>query len=224
MASKNIILRKKVEDQIIDLYIKTIASQVDAIYRSETKDLNSVLAAIAGEIDLKAATTDVDALKKRLDTYFEGDLDASLDTLKELQDYLHTHEEAYQALVKIANGKVDAVEGKSLISDELITKITDLYTKADLDKKLEAMVTATTEAKSVADAAKTAAETNATSIAKNTENITKNVEAITALQNTVAANGKVILSSTVPDDLTENDLLLFEVPNPTTGEGTEETV
>ena len=208
MASKNIILRKKVEDQLIDLYIKTLASQVDAIYRSETKDLNSVLAAIAGEIDLKAAATDVDALKKRLDTYFEGDLDASLDTLKELQDYLHNHEEAYQALVKIANGKVDAEEGKSLISDELINKITDLYSKADLDKKLEEMVAATTEAKGVADAAKTAAE-------KNAENITKNAEAITALQNTVAANGRVILSSTVPEDLTENDLLLFEVADPT---------
>lgn len=201
MASKNIILRKKVEDQLIDLYIKTLASQVDAIYRSETKDLNSVLAAIAGEIDLKAAATDVDDLKKRLDTYFEGDLDASLDTLKELQDYLHNHEEAYQALVKIANGKVDAEEGKSLISDELITKITDLYSKADLDKKLEEMVAATTEAKGVADAAKAAAE--------------KNAEAITALQNTVAANGRVILSSTVPEDLTENDLLLFEVADPT---------
>ena len=208
MASKNIILRKKVEDQLIDLYIKTLASQVDAIYRSETKDLNTVLAAIAGEIDLKAAATDVDALKKRLDTYFEGDLDASLDTLKELQDYLHTHEEAYQALVKIANGKVDAEEGKSLISDELITKITDLYSKTDLDKKLEEMVAATTEAKGVADAAKAAAE-------KNAENITKNAEAITALQNTVAANGRVILSSTVPEDLTENDLLLFEVADPT---------
>lgn len=214
MASKNIILRKKVEDQVYDLFLKTIASQVTGTYRDNEKDLQAILATIAGEVDAKTAQTDFDTLsktvsatKEKLDTLMAGELDGSLDTIKEIQDYLLTHEEAYQALVKIANGKVDAVEGKSLIADELITKINDLYTKAALDQKLTEMVQATATAQAAAEAAAEAAN----KAVKATET---NAEAITALQNTVKANGRVILSKSVPEDLTEADLLLFEVASP----------
>lgn len=214
MASKNIILRKNVEDTIYDLFLKTIASQVTGTYRDSEKDVQAILTTIAGEIDAKTAKTDFDTLsatvtatKNKLDTLMAGDLDGSLDTIKEIQDYLTTHEEAYQALVNIANGKVDAVEGKSLIANELITKIDELYTKADLDQKLSTMVQATATAQAAAEAAQTTAD----KAVKATET---NAAAITALQNTVKANGRVILSKSVPEDLTEADLLLFEVAAP----------
>ena len=214
MASKNIILRKKVEDQVYDLFLKTIASQVTGTYRDSEKDVQAILTTIAGEIDAKTARVDFDnlsttvtATKNKLDTLMAGELDGSLDTIKEIQDYLTTHEEAYQALVNIANGKVDAAEGKSLIANELITKIDELYTKAELDQKLNTMVQATATAQAAAEAAQTSAD----KAVKATET---NAAAITALQNTVKANGRVILSKSVPEDLTEADLLLFEVAAP----------
>lgn len=149
MAAKNVIIRKMVSQELIDLMPKTVFAQV---FDGTGKSLEQFATDIASKMDDKADLTAFTQLKTSFDNLVQG-ADVAYDTLKEIGEYISTHQDEYQALVTIAAGKVDKVEGKGLSTNDftnaLKTKVEELYDKATLDGKfstLDGKVTANTTA------------------------------------------------------------------------------
>lgn len=93
-----------------------------------TTTLASKLATMVADIGERAKSTDVTAqIQAAIDGLING-APATYDTLKEIADYLATHQDEYTALVQTVAGKVDKVEGKGLSANDF----TDAY-KAMLD-------------------------------------------------------------------------------------------
>lgn len=141
MAAKNIIIRKLVGEQLHDLMPKTVFAQV---FDGTGKTLEQFATDVAAKIDTKADLTAFNALKASFDNLV-ADAPQTYDTLREIGEYLTTHQDEYEALCTIAAGKVDKVDGKQLSTEdfttELKTKLEKLYDKATLDSKFEAVQT-----------------------------------------------------------------------------------
>ena len=137
---KNLVLRKKINEVLYDLMVKTMTDQV---YNSnDSKTLTQLLAEINTAIDAKADTTDLTELETKFNNLIQ-DAPEAYDTLKEISEYISTHQDEYQALLVLAGNKVDKEDGKGLstndFTNELKTKLDELYDKATLDEKLESM-------------------------------------------------------------------------------------
>lgn len=214
MAEKMITLKKKIGAEVVDLMVATIGKQVTATYNGTKTDLDSILATILTD---RASAAEFKALKASYDTLTGGASEA-YDTLKEIGDWISSHKTEYEALLEISGNKVDKVEGKQLSTEdfttELKTKLTDLYTKAQLDDKFTAASAATATAQKAAEDAQAAAEA-----AQGTADAAKalaetNKNDIAALQTKVAANARILVSATQPEDLTEDDLWLCDTTAP----------
>nr|DAK22954.1 MAG TPA: hypothetical protein [Caudoviricetes sp.] len=210
MAEKMITLKKKIGAEVFDLMVKTVGAQVTATYNGTTTDLNTILGTILTD---RASAAEFKALKASYDTLTGGASEA-YDTLKEIGEWINSHQDLYTKLVAITDKKVDKVDGKQLSTEdfttELKTKLTDLYTKEQLDTKFSDAATATEAAKTAADNAQAAAEA-----AQGTANAAKaqadtNKNDIAELQTKCVANARVIVSATQPEDLTEADLWLCD--------------
>lgn len=210
MAEKMITLKKKIGAEVVDLMVATIGKQVTATYNGTKTDLDSIFATILTD---RASAADFKALKESYDTLTGGASEA-YDTLKEIGDWITSHKTEYEALLAISDKKVDKVDGKGLSTEdfttELKTKLTDLYTKAQLDEKFTAASNATAKAQTTADGAQTAAEA-----AQGTADAAKaqaeaNKNDIATLKTKVAANARILVSATQPEDLTEADLWLCD--------------
>ena len=134
MAAKNVILRKKIEGVIYDLLPKTGFDQV--IQASDSKTLATVVTELLASIASKADNSEFQSYKTAFDGLMK-DAPATYDTLKEIGDYIASHESEYEALLAISGNKVDKVAGKGLSTEdfttELKTKLEELYTKAQID-------------------------------------------------------------------------------------------
>lgn len=126
MTAKKAIVKAKIENELVELLVK---SGVENIYMEDgTTTLASKLATMVADIGERAKSTDVTAqIQAAIDGLING-APATYDTLKEIADYLATHQDEYTALVKTVAGKVDKVEGKGLSTNDF----TDAY-KAMLD-------------------------------------------------------------------------------------------
>lgn len=126
MTAKKAIVKAKIENELVELLVK---SGVENIYMEDgTTTLASKLATMVADIGERAKSTDVAAqIQAAIDGLING-APATYDTLKEIADYLATHQDEYTALVQTVAGKVDKVEGKGLSTNDF----TDAY-KAMLD-------------------------------------------------------------------------------------------
>lgn len=126
MTAKKAIVKAKIENELVELLVK---SGVENIYMEDgTTTLASKLATMVADIGERAKSTDVAAqIQAAIDGLING-APATYDTLKEIADYLATHQDEYVALVQTVAGKVDKVEGKGLSANDF----TDAY-KAMLD-------------------------------------------------------------------------------------------
>ena len=118
MPSKNSILKGIVNGQVTELYPKTVAENV---FAASGTDLETLLTTIP-------TTETVNGLiSAAIDDLIDG-APATYDTLKEIADWIATHQSEYEALIAGLATKVDKVTGKDLSTNDF----TDAY-KTKLD-------------------------------------------------------------------------------------------
>lgn len=236
MSLKKTILKTLVEGQIVELMVK---SQVNNIYLEDNQTtLATKLAEIITEIGTKASTEDLNTaidgvikgteVQSMIDTSVQSAIDnlidgapGTYDTLKEIADYLATHQNEYTALVETVAGKVDKVEGKGLSTEdfttELKTKLEGLtnyiLTAATADKlggvKIGSGISVTEDGTiSVAEAT-----TSNAGIVQLSDSVTSDVSSMAATSkavktayDTAVAKSDFIVSASQPEGLREGDL------------------
>lgn len=243
MASKKAILKTLLENQIIELMVKT---QTDNIYLEDgITTLAAKLAEIIAELGTKASTEDLnnaidgvikgDEVQSMIDTSVQSAVDglidgapATYDTLKEIADYLATHENEYTALVEVLATKVDKVEGKGLSTEdfttELKTKLEGLSNyildPATADKlggvKIGANIDVTADGViSIKDASTTqkgvvqlsdSVASDVSNVAATSKAVKTAYDAAVAAQQATAAKSDFIVSASQPEGLKAGDL------------------
>lgn len=123
---KKAVVKAKVEDQIVELMLK---SQVDNIFLEDgSTTLASKIADIITTLGTKADST---AVTQEINAAINGLIDGApetYNTLREIAEYIESHEEVVTALNAAIGNKVDKVEGKGLSANDF----TDIL-KAKLD-------------------------------------------------------------------------------------------
>ena len=126
MAELKATIKAMYEGIINDLMIKT---KTDNVYLPDGVTLLSVklseivtsINTINSEIDELPTTSEVNtAISAAIDDLIDG-APATYDTLKEISDYIATHQSEYEAIVAAIAGKVDKVEGKGLSTEDYTT-------------------------------------------------------------------------------------------------------
>lgn len=111
MPSKKGILKEIVNGQVTELYPKTTA---DNVFLNSGTDVETALGTMP-------TTSTVESLiSAAIDALIDG-APATYDTLKEISDYIATHQSEYEALIAAIAGKVDKVEGKGLSTEDYTT-------------------------------------------------------------------------------------------------------
>ena len=218
MATKNITLKKQIGDTMYDLMVKTIAEQVSGTYNSSPMTLDQIITAIETELGNKASGTEFTELKNTVTSFMTGEgISDSYDTLLEISNWITSHEELYQTLVTLAQGKVGKEDGKGLSTEDFTT---ELKTKlegipGDLTTQLSTITGNVSQLQTDLDAAEGnigTLQSSMSSVEGNIDTIEGNVstlqQTVTNIQQTVSNTGKVILSATQPEGLTDNDLWL----------------
>ena len=111
MPSKNSILKGIVNGQVTELYPKTAANNT---FLQSGTDLETALATIPTTETVEGLISDA------IDALIDG-APATYDTLKEISDWIATHQDEYAALIAAIAGKVDKVEGKGLSTEDYTT-------------------------------------------------------------------------------------------------------
>ena len=111
MPSKNSILKGIVNGQVTELYPKTAANNV---FLQSGTDVETAMTTMP--------TTDTveGLISAAIDDLIDG-APATYDTLKEISDWIATHQSEYAALIAAIAGKVDKVEGKGLSTEDYTT-------------------------------------------------------------------------------------------------------
>ena len=204
MATKNAILKALVEGVVTELMVK---SNVTNVYLDDgTTTLASKLAEIVAAINERAKSADVTTeINTAVSTAIDGLINgapATYDTLKEIADYLATHQDEYTALLSTVGGKVDKVEGKGLSTYDF----TAAY-KALLDG-LGTLASKSSVSESDLDTA-LAAKVNAASEGNHSHANKTVLDGITADDVTAwDSKAKVTIGTAQPTDLTAGDLFI----------------
>ena len=111
MPSKNSILKGIVNGQVTELYPKTAANNT---FLQSGTDLETALTTIPTTETVEGLISDA------IDALIDG-APATYDTLKEISDWIATHQDEYAALIAAIAGKVDKVEGKGLSTEDYTT-------------------------------------------------------------------------------------------------------
>lgn len=116
---KNAVIKTMVEGQIVEIMVK---SNVENIYLPDgTTTLASKLAEILASIN--GIDGDVDSkISAAIDALIDG-APETYNTLKEIADYLATHQNEYTALLATVGGKVDKEEGKGLSTEDFTSEL-----------------------------------------------------------------------------------------------------
>lgn len=211
MASKNVIIKRKIANEIFELLPKTSGAQVEVTYGSEVKDLAAVLATVYTDLeswntfkkDVDFAGTDsaLDTLRELIDMLSKEDVATSIaGKLKAIDERLDAIELAAQQLAQtVADNKAaaDATEVKAEQNKKDIAALTQ--TVADNKSAIEGTVATLTQ--TVADN-KTAAEQAVATLTQTVaDNKTAAEQAVATLTQTVADN-KAAIEQTVADNKT----------------------
>ena len=121
-----------VEGAIVELMVKTSVANVflpdGTTLASKLAEIVTSINDINTEIDSLPTSSNVDEkIQTAIDALIDG-APATYDTLKEISDYLATHQDEYTALVQTVAGKVDKVEGMGLSHEDFTAEL-----KAKLD-------------------------------------------------------------------------------------------
>jgi hypothetical protein len=111
MPSKNSILKGIVNGQVTELYPKTAANNV---FLQSGTDVETAMTTIPTTETVEGLISDA------IDALIDG-APATYDTLKEISDWIATHQSEYEALIAAIAGKVDKVEGKGLSTEDYTT-------------------------------------------------------------------------------------------------------
>ena len=111
MPSKNSILKGIVNGQVTELYPKTAANNT---FLQSGTDLETALTTMPTTETVEGLISDA------IDALIDG-APATYDTLKEISDWIATHQDEYAALIAAIAGKVDKVEGKGLSTEDYTT-------------------------------------------------------------------------------------------------------
>ena len=127
MSVKNAILKAKINNEILELMVKSNAANIMV---DETSTLADKLTEILANLATKATTEEVStAVSTAIDGLIDG-APATYDTLKEIADYIASHEDVVTALNAAIGNKVDKEEGKGLsandFTNELLAKLNSL--------------------------------------------------------------------------------------------------
>ena len=128
MANTKFILSKiKIEGVLRDIIAKTTGEYVTVTYKGSETTLSNVLASILADISNLPTDTGIDAKIEAAKTAVKSDImggavPETLDTLKEIADYVEQHKEVAEALNEAIGNKVDKVEGKGLSTEDFTTE------------------------------------------------------------------------------------------------------
>lgn len=151
--SKDIVLTRKINNVIYEIMVKTNSNMV---YVGETQTLTEVLSEI---IDLlvtnKNQIKDIKKKYEEIVTPADGDITPDDDkvsgfkSFKEVWDYLNINGDPKSELIRLIESKQSAEKGKGLstndFSDLLYEKLTNDYTKEQLDEKFKVIATSQEE-------------------------------------------------------------------------------
>lgn len=236
MSLKKAVLKTLLEGQIVELMVK---SQTDNIFLEDgTTTVAAKLAEIITDLGSKVTTEQLNAaieampdtqeVQGMIDTSVQTAIDALIDgapatydTLKEIADYLATHQDEYTALVQTVAGKVDKVEGKGLSTEDFTTEL-----KNKLENMTEYVLSAATAEKlggvkiganinvtedgtiSVADASTTTKGIVqlSDSVETDASNIAATAKAVKTAYDKAVAKPDVIVSASQPEGLRSGDI------------------
>ena len=125
-TTKKAVMKAKINNAIVELMVK---SGVENIYlpdgsttlASKLTEIVTSINDINTEIDALPTTSDVNsAISAAIDALIDG-APATYDTLKEIADWIATHQDEYAALIAAIAGKVDKVQGKGLSTEDYTT-------------------------------------------------------------------------------------------------------
>lgn len=126
--AKNVILQMKIDGQLQDIMTRSCCDNVivegDVTLATKLAEIIASIATLeSGNITPEQVDTKISAAIDNL----IGGAPETYDTLKEIADYLATHQNEYTALVQTLGTKVDKVEGKGLsandFTDALLAKL-----------------------------------------------------------------------------------------------------
>lgn len=124
MANTKWLLSKiKIENELKDIIAKTTGDYVSVTYNGKETTLANALASIFADISQLPTDTGIDekietAKKAVEDKILGGAVPETMDTIKEIVDYVEGHKETSEALNAAIGNKVDKVEGKGLSTED----------------------------------------------------------------------------------------------------------
>lgn len=137
MANTTFILEKiKIGEQVQNILARSNGEYVTVNYKGRETTLSSALTSVLSELSNLNTDTAVDEKISAAVSELIGGAPEAYDTLKEIADYIETHEDAAKALNEAIGNKVSKVEGKGLSAED--------FTSA-LKQKLEALPLITSE-------------------------------------------------------------------------------
>lgn len=128
MANTKWILSKiKIEGALQDIITKTTGEYVTVTYNGKETTLASALASIFADISNLPTDTGIDekieeAKKAVEEKILGGAVPETMDTIKEIADYVEEHKEVAEALNSAIGGKVDKVDGKGLSTEDFTSE------------------------------------------------------------------------------------------------------
>lgn len=135
---KNILEKIKLNGVLEDIIAKSTGEHVTVTWDGAEKTLAAALGDILAALKALPSGDNVDSKISAAIDALIGGAPETYDTLKEIADYISTHEDVSDALNTAIGGKVDKVEGKGLSAND--------FTDA-LKAKLEGMESVTAEEK-----------------------------------------------------------------------------
>lgn len=117
-VTKSAILRVLIEGVLTDIMVKTNVDNVVLMDGDVEKTLAAKLAEIIATLNNKANASDVTSQINTAISDLIGGAPETYNTLKEIADYISSHEDVVTALNAAIGNKVDKVEGKGLSTND----------------------------------------------------------------------------------------------------------
>lgn len=115
---KNILEKIKLNGVLEDIIAKSTGEHVTVTYDGVEKTLAAALGDILTALKALPSGDNVDAKISAAIDALVGGAPETYDTLKEIADYISTHEDVSDALTAAIGGKVDKEEGKGLSAND----------------------------------------------------------------------------------------------------------
>lgn len=122
-GTKYILEQVRIEGALKDLIAKSNGENVTVTYGGTSQTLAAALASIYTSVNDLPTAEGVDTKISTAISSLIGGAPETYDTLKEIADYIETHQEAADALNAAIGNKVDKVEGKGLSTEDFTTAL-----------------------------------------------------------------------------------------------------